>query len=85
MPCKKMSKHVSIPTFTIQYLMESGQGLTSNAGRKALGFTSNLEDEETIRKIIKILCEDELTVDRASRILADALKLLPFLGKLVID
>ena len=55
------------------------------AGRKALGFTSNLEDEETLRKIIKILCEDELTVDRASRILADALKLLPFLGKLVID
>ena len=31
MPCKKMSKDVSIPTFTIQYLMESGQGLTSNA------------------------------------------------------
>lgn len=30
MPCKKMSKDVSIPTFTIQYLMESGQGLTSN-------------------------------------------------------
>ena len=28
MPCKKMSKDVSIPTFTIQYLMESGQGLT---------------------------------------------------------
>lgn len=55
------------------------------AGRKALGFTSNLEDEETIRKIVKILCEDELTVDRASRILADAQKLLPFLGKLVID
>ncbi len=25
-----MSKDVSIPTFTIQYLMESGQGLTSN-------------------------------------------------------
>lgn len=54
------------------------------AGRKALGFTSNLEDEETIRKIVKILCEDELTVDRASRILADAQKLLPFIGKLVI-
>ncbi|NBJ04521.1 hypothetical protein D3Z62_32185, partial [Lachnospiraceae bacterium] len=32
MPCKKMSKDVSIPTFTIQYLMESGQGLTSNVG-----------------------------------------------------
>ena len=32
MPCKKMSKDVSIPTFTIQYLMESGQGLTSNDG-----------------------------------------------------
>ena len=32
MPCKKMSKDVSIPTFTIQYLMESGQGLTSNGG-----------------------------------------------------
>ncbi|NBI99254.1 hypothetical protein D3Z62_03555 [Lachnospiraceae bacterium] len=32
MPCKKMSKDVSIPTFTIQYLMESGQGLTSNYG-----------------------------------------------------
>ena len=30
MPCKKMSKDVSISTFTIQYLMESGQGLTSN-------------------------------------------------------
>ena len=28
MPCKKMGKDVSIPTFTIQYLMESGQGLT---------------------------------------------------------
>lgn len=55
------------------------------AGRKILGFTSNLEDEETIRKIVKILYEDELTVDRASRILADAQKLLPFLGKLVID
>lgn len=55
------------------------------AGRKALGFTSNLEDEKTIRKIVKILCEDELTVDRASRILTDAQKLLPFLGKLVID
>ena len=25
-----MGKDVSIPTFTIQYLMESGQGLTSN-------------------------------------------------------
>ena len=29
-----MSKDVSIPTFTIQYLMESGQGLTSNLDEK---------------------------------------------------
>lgn len=46
-------------------------------------FASDPQDEEVIREIVKMLCERELTIDRASRILADAQKLLPFVAKLV--
>lgn len=51
--------------------------------RRALGFISDQEDEEVVKKIVEILCERKLTMDRASRILADAQKILPFLAKMV--
>lgn len=55
----------------------------NGAERSALGFTSDQEDEETLKKIVEILCERKLTMDRASRILADAQKIIPFLAKMV--
>lgn len=51
--------------------------------KRILGLTSDPEDEELTKEILKILSKRELTVERASRILADAQKMLPFLGKLI--
>lgn len=54
-----------------------------DAERKFLDFTSDQEDEEVVKEIVEILCKRKLTMDRASRILADAQKILPFLTKMV--
>lgn len=52
--------------------------------RRMLGLKSNKDDEEIIKEILKMLSKRELTIDRASRVLADAQKMLPILSKLVI-
>lgn len=56
--------------------------VTSGA-RQVLDFTCDKQDEELVKKIINMMCEQEINVDRASRILADAQKMLPFVDKLV--
>ncbi len=51
--------------------------------RRMLGLKSNKNDEEIVEEILKMLSKRELTIDRASRVLEDARKMLPILGKLV--
>ncbi len=51
--------------------------------RKTLGLSSDKEDEEIVKEIIKMLCEYELTIDRAFRILEDTRSMLPHVAKLV--
>ncbi len=52
--------------------------------RDFLGLRSDEQDEELLEKIVKILCERELSFDRASRVLADAQVMLPYMAKLVL-
>ena len=52
--------------------------------RRVLDLTSNKEDEKIIKEIMEILCKQGLTVDRASRVLKDARKMLPYMAKLEI-
>ena len=52
--------------------------------RRIIGLISNEEDEEIFKKIREILCKHELTVDRASRVLADAQTMLPYIAKLAL-
>lgn len=58
--------------------------MLNDAKGRPLGLTSNKDDDEILKEIIKILCTHELTVDRASRVLMDAQKMLPYLAKLAI-
>ncbi|GFI51158.1 hypothetical protein IMSAGC020_02368 [Lachnospiraceae bacterium] len=57
--------------------------LDANA-RRTIGLMSDKEDEEILKEIMEILRKHELTVDRASRVLKDARKLLPYVTKLAL-
>ncbi|MEY8412888.1 hypothetical protein AALB51_16845 [Lachnospiraceae bacterium 62-26] len=52
--------------------------------REDLGLRSDEQDEELIKEIVKILRERELSFDRASRVLADAQAMLPYIAKLAL-
>lgn len=49
---------------------------------RALDLTLDEDDEEILKEIMEILCKQGLTVNRASRVLEDALKMLPYMAKL---
>ncbi len=57
--------------------------LDANA-RRTIGLISDKEDDEILKEIMEILRKHELTVDRASRVLKDARKLLPYVTKLAL-
>jgi len=52
------------------------------AGKATLGLKADRQDEEIIKEVIALLREKELTVDRATRILADAQIMIPLITKL---
>ena len=52
--------------------------------RDFLGLRSDEQDEELVKEIVKILCERKLSFDRASRVLADAQTMLPYMAKLAL-
>lgn len=53
--------------------------------RKSMGLKCNHDDERLIFEILKIFREKNLSVDRASRVLADAQTMLPKLAKLPMN
>lgn len=55
--------------------MSKGQ-MKQSSYRRTLELTSDIQDEETLRAVITILRKKQLTVDRASRVLADAQSML---------
>lgn len=57
--------------------------LDANA-RRIIGLMSDEGDEEILKEIMETLRKYELTVDRASRVLKDARKLLPYVAKLAL-
>lgn len=57
--------------------------LDANA-RRTIGLMSDKGDEEILKEIMETLRKYELTVDRASRVLKDARKLLPYVTKLAL-
>ena len=57
--------------------------LDANA-RRTIGLISDKEYDEILKEIMEILRKHELTVDRASRVLKDARKLLPYVTKLAL-
>jgi len=58
--------------------------VTEVDARIVLGLVSDEQDEEIVKEIVRTLCENELTIDRASRILEDARKLLSHVAKLTL-
>ncbi len=50
--------------------------------KRLWGLKSYSDDEHIVYEILKILGDEELTIDRASRVLADAQTMLPKLAKL---
>ena len=57
--------------------------LDANA-RRTIGLMSDKGDEAILKEIMETLRKHELTVDRASLVLKDARKLLPYVTKLAL-
>jgi len=58
-------------------------GKLATEARQVLDFTSDKQDEELVKKIVNMMCEQEINIARAFRILADAQKMLPFVAILM--
>lgn len=54
----------------------------SAIAKSGYGLKADDKDEKTVIEIIKLIQDKELTVDRASRVLADAQTILPLFAKL---
>lgn len=49
---------------------------------KEIGLLTSAKDRETVMQIIELLKQEDVTVDRASKILSDAQILIPLITKL---
>jgi len=66
----------------MQRVAEKEDKILNKKEKDILGLKAAPQDEETTREIVTLLRKKELTVDRASRILADAQTMLPLISKL---